>query len=231
MKKRHANRAILVLESPWELDAGDANRSSVLPFVEGVAKYAGDTDVFHANFYDKSSFKMALACLCKTRYSNTTVYIAAHGGKDAAGGVDLMSILVSIGMESKACNITGVLLGSCYVGQRSDWIEAGIQESSIRWCAGYASSANWLPGTMIDCAILAAVGDLEVEDFGNATSLVNCFGTALAPFSRTNVIGDDNHGRPVKLADSMQFVIQPAGQGNRAKNVSDTVFAHQKTHQ
>ena len=48
-----ARRAILVLESPWELDGTDMNRSSVLPFVEGVAKLAENTDVFHANFYDK----------------------------------------------------------------------------------------------------------------------------------------------------------------------------------
>ena len=41
--KQLDRRAILVLESPWELDSHDANRSSVLPFVEGVAKLAGNT--------------------------------------------------------------------------------------------------------------------------------------------------------------------------------------------
>lgn len=86
MTKKHAHRTILVLESPWGLDDADANRSSVLPFVEGVAKYAGDTEVFHANFYDRSSFEKALACLCRTRYSNTIVYIAAHGSKWKIGG-------------------------------------------------------------------------------------------------------------------------------------------------
>ncbi|MCA1773838.1 MAG: hypothetical protein LC677_15020, partial [Halomonas sp.] len=65
MSTRHASRAILVLESPWELDSQDANRSSVIPFVQGVAKLTGDTDVHHANFYDKKSFEMALECLCK----------------------------------------------------------------------------------------------------------------------------------------------------------------------
>jgi hypothetical protein len=38
MSIRHASRAILVLESPWELDDQDANRSSVIPFVEGGSK-------------------------------------------------------------------------------------------------------------------------------------------------------------------------------------------------
>lgn len=55
-KKYKSNRrAILILESPWELDSTDTNRSSVLPFVEGIAKLTGNTDVFHANFYDACS--------------------------------------------------------------------------------------------------------------------------------------------------------------------------------
>jgi len=81
MTRHHARRAIIVLEAPWELDDKDANRSSVLTFIEGVAKFAGDMEVLHANFYDKSSFKYALKCLCKTRYQNAIVYIAAHGGR------------------------------------------------------------------------------------------------------------------------------------------------------
>lgn len=43
--KQRTSRAIIVLEAPWALDDTDANRTSVLPFVEGVAKYAGDTEV------------------------------------------------------------------------------------------------------------------------------------------------------------------------------------------
>ncbi|MEL7895849.1 hypothetical protein [Vreelandella neptunia] len=50
MSIRHANRVILVLESPWELDDRDSNRSSVIPFVQWVAKLTGDTDVHYANF-------------------------------------------------------------------------------------------------------------------------------------------------------------------------------------
>ncbi len=45
----HARRAILVLECPWELDANDSNRTSVLPFVEGIAKLVGDVEVYHAD--------------------------------------------------------------------------------------------------------------------------------------------------------------------------------------
>jgi hypothetical protein len=65
MPKHTSSNCILVIESPWELDGQDSNRSSVVPFIEGIAKLHGDTDVYFLNFYDKSSFKTALDCLCK----------------------------------------------------------------------------------------------------------------------------------------------------------------------
>ncbi len=57
MPKHTSSNCILVIESPWELDGQDSNRSSVVPFIEGIAKLHGDTDVYFLNFYDKSSFK------------------------------------------------------------------------------------------------------------------------------------------------------------------------------
>ncbi len=78
-RHHYSNRAILILENPWELDSADCNRTSVLPFVEGIAKLAGDTEVFHANFYDKRSFDRALEILCSARFNNAVIYIAAHG--------------------------------------------------------------------------------------------------------------------------------------------------------
>ncbi|GGY46526.1 hypothetical protein [Pseudoduganella albidiflava] len=226
MKKPHASRAILVFESPWELDGSDANRSSVLPFVEGVAKYAGDTEVFHANFYDESSFDKALDCLCKTRYRNAIVYIAAHGDSKSAGNVKLHALFALISLKSQDFNITGVVLGSCFTGSRSFTLEAGIEQSAIRWCAGYASSVGWLTGTMIDCAILAAASRLKPADF-TTEKMVKCFGGAIAPFSPTTYIGKDEKEDPVALEDSLQFVVQPSGQGHKAKNVSAAVFEEQ----
>lgn len=224
MPKHHANRAILVLESPWGVDDDDANRSSVLPFIEGVAKYAGDTEVFHANFYDKSSFRKALECLCKTRYSNTTVYIAAHGSRSKIGNVDLFEAMVMIGEYSRDYNITGVMLGACYVGQDSTALEVCLEDSAIRWCAGYASSAWWLQGTLIDSAILGAMSDLTADDHSDADTLVDAMATALAQFAANYPIGERRGGREVALQDALQVVIQPAGQGHRARNVSARVF-------
>jgi len=229
MTKPHAHRAILVLESPWGIDDSDANRSSVVPFIEGVAKFAGDTEVFHANFYDTSSFKKALECLCKTKYSNTTVYIAAHGSGRKIGNVDLFVAMSYIAVHSRAYNITGVLLGSCYVGKDSTALEACVEAGAIRWCVGYASSTWWLQGTLIDCAILSAMSALTTEGHRDAETLTNSLTNALAPFSGTYPIGETQRGRAVALKDSLQAVIQPAKQGHRARNVSDQVFRTAKT--
>lgn len=48
-KVSRASRAILVLEAPWALDEADAHRTSVLPFIEGIAKLAGDVEVIPAS--------------------------------------------------------------------------------------------------------------------------------------------------------------------------------------
>lgn len=222
MKVHHSNRAILVLESPWELDEGDANRTSVLPFIEGVAKLAGDTEIFHANFYDKSSFVKALDCLCKTKFKNTTVYVAAHGYKKKAGNVKLDDILRRIGDKSREYNITGIMLGSCFVGENTTTMEECIEGTNLKWCAGYSSVTDWLPGTLIDCSILSIMSKLT--DFSDKTILVNSFATAISPFSNRFEIGSDYNDEEVCLEDSMQFVVQPNGKGYRAKKVSDEVF-------
>lgn len=225
MRRRHSsNRAILVLESPWELDGSDSNRTSVLPFVEGVAKYAGDTEVFHANFYDESSFKKALACLCKSRFSNTIVYVAAHGYKRDIGGVEIIRLLSKIGLESKKYNITGVMLGSCFVGENTTALEASLEDSNLKWCVGYASESDWLAGTLIDCSILIEMSKLDNDEFSNADAMIEHFSRAIAHFSVSFKIGNDYKTKPVSLRESLKFVIQPSGKGRRAALVSNEVF-------
>jgi hypothetical protein len=225
MKSRHSsNRAILVLESPWELDGLDSNRTSVLPFVEGVAKYAGDTEVFHATFYDESSFKKALACLCKRSFLNTTVYVAAHGYKRNIGGVEIIKMLTWIGLESKKYNITGIMLGSCFVGENTTAIEVCLEGSNLKWCVGYASECAWLAGTLIDCSVLMEMLAFDIEDFSDAAAMIQSFSRAISHFSSSFHIGDDYRQKPVSLRDSLKFVIQPSGKGRRAVLVSEEVF-------
>lgn len=224
MAKRNAGRAILVLECPWEVDDLDANRTSVLPFIEGVAKLAGDTDVFHANFYDESSFEKALRYLCKAKHQNATVYIAAHGFKEKVGNMKMHSLLHSIGEISKTCNITGIMLGACYVGGNTATMEAFIEGTNLKWCAGYSSSSYWLPGTLVDCTILSWMTGMEDDDFSDRNNLIDGFAGALASFSDTFAIGLDYNNKPVSLGESFRVIIQPSGKGNRAKDVSDEVF-------
>ncbi|PPD34013.1 MAG: hypothetical protein CTY19_05760 [Methylomonas sp.] len=224
MKIQNSNRAILILESPWELDVGDSNRSSVIPFVEGIAKFAGDTEVYHANFYDKNSFIKALYCLCKTSFQNTIVYIAAHGYKQKIGGVTIQELMSEVGEKSKKHNITGLMLGSCFVGGNLPTMEVYIQNTNLKWCAGYATSSAWLEGTFIDCAIMSGMSNLEHDDYNNEDEMIRSLGRSISSFSDKFSIGEDYHNKPVKLRNSLQFVIQPSGKGKRAKTVTDNVF-------
>ncbi|MGI4721121.1 MAG: hypothetical protein ACRYGO_08015 [Janthinobacterium lividum] len=224
MTRHHARRAIIVLEAPWELDDKDANRTSVLPFIEGVAKLAGDTEVLHANFYDGSSFAYALKCLCKTQYQNAIVYIAAHGWKGQVGKVPLGELLRAIANVSKACNITGVLLGSCYGGECSQTMEDGLKASNMRWCVGYASSSWWLEGTLIDCSILAKMASVRRLSYRRQAKMIEHFADAIAQFAPTYPIGEDMDDDPVMLQDSLTFVVQIDGKGQQPQNVSAEVF-------
>jgi len=226
MRKKHkSGRAILVLEAPWELDSSDSNRSSVLPFVEGVAKLSGDTEVYHANFYDKSSYQKALDCLCKSKFENTIVYVAAHGSTDKIGNLRLLDALIKIGIKSRDYNITGVMLGSCFVGENNTTMEVCIEDTNIKWCAGYTSSSYWLIGTMIDCAIISEMSQFDIKDFDRQT-IINSLGYAISGFSISSEIGTDYENNAVRLDKSLQFVIQPSGRGQRARTVSNEIFEH-----
>jgi hypothetical protein len=227
MKRIHsARRAIFVFESPWEMDAGDSNRTSVLPFIEGIGKLSGDVEVFHANFYDESSFKKALKCLAKTRYENAVVYIAAHGSATDIGGVKTHALLWEVGEIAKSLNITGVLLGACLAGGNTSQMEAYTEGSNLRWCAGYSSSVSWLEGTFIDCAILSRMLELDDEDsdFKDVDLMVEAIAEAIAPFSKSYGIGTKKK-TVLRLDQSIEFVVQAKGKGNVAKTVTTEVFA------
>jgi hypothetical protein len=225
MRRNHsAHRAIFVLESPWELDAGDANRTSVMPFIEGIGKYAGDVEVFHANFYDRSSFKKALNCLAKTRYENAVIYIAAHGSKSTIGGVKTHDMLDDIGEIAKQLNVTGLLLGSCLAGGDTSKMEAYTEGTNLRWCGGYSASVSWLEGTLLDCSILARMLDLDEVEFDDLDFIVDALAEAVAPFSKSFGIGEKSK-KQKRLDQSIEFVVQATGRGKVAKTVTSDVFS------
>lgn len=225
MKNHSSNRAILVLEAPWELDFCDSNRVSVRHFIDGIGKLAGDTEVYHANFYDKSSFKKALECLCKQRFENTIVYIAAHGYKKKINNaVSISDLMFMVGEKSKDYNITGLMLGSCFVGENTTTMQVYLEGTNMAWMSGYSSKSTWLEGTFIDCAILASMLNLDEEDYTNIELIVETLGISISGFSESFCIGEDYEGDKVRLRDSIQFVVQQRGRGHRAKLVTDKVF-------
>lgn len=103
-------------------------------------------------------------------------------------------------------------------------MEACIEGTHVKWCAGYTSSCLWLEGTMVDSAIIAKMLSLDDDDYASIEQLVKQMALAIRPFSRSFVIGEDYKENPVALQQSLQFVVQPRGQGNRARTVSTEVF-------
>ncbi|MGZ8945237.1 MAG: hypothetical protein ACXW1W_07385 [Methylococcaceae bacterium] len=219
------SRAILVFEGPWGLDEFDQNRSSVLPFVEGIAKCNHNVEVFHTRFYDLNSFKLALQELTKVQFTNTVVYISAHGWKNKIGGVKLATLLAWIGVYSKEVNITGVMLGSCFVGESSDLIGYLLRGTNMVWCAGYSSSSYWLSGSMIDISILHNMLLVDEKAFSDGDKLINEFGDALSHFSRNYIIGEDYKGNKIPLCKSLTISIQPKGQGKKPRDVSSDIWS------
>lgn len=224
MRKSKSSRAILILESPWQLDDADSNRSSVTPFIEGIAKLAGDTEVFYANFYDLPSFRKAFECLCKVKYDNTIVYVAAHGSSNSIGSANIEKCLEEVARHSREFNITGIMLGSCYVGGKADAIINNIHDSNLKWCVGYKAATYWLPSTMIDCSILSHLIELNDNDFSNKAKIISTLEDAMSPFDRKYLIGTDKNNRNITLSNSMEFYIQPDGQGYKAKSVTKEIL-------
>lgn len=224
MSRYLSKRAILVLESPWELDETDANRTSVLPFVEGVGKLAGDTVVHYANFYDKSSFKKGLECLCKGGLKSRIVYVAAHGGRGRIGNVKLMDLLSAIAEKSEEFRIDGVVLGACFVGGMTIDVEACIKGSRLRWCVGYNAAVNWLPATLVDLSILSVMSGLRSDVFKSRERLISKIAGAIEPFNPKTIIGADVNDNDVTLQGALSVVVQPVGQGLKAKEVSEDVW-------
>lgn len=224
MSRYQSRHAILVLESPWELDETDANRTSVLPFVEGVGKLTGDTAVHYANFYDKSSFNKALDCLCKGDLESRIVYVAAHGERDRIGNVKLMDPLLAIAEKSEEFQIDGVVLGACFVGGKTSSMEVCIEGSRLRWCVGYNAEVDWLRASLVDCSVISAMSGLGHDAFSSREFLIEELSHAIEPFNPHMTIGCDLKENDVSLQDALKVVVQPVGQGFKAKEVSEDVW-------
>ena len=224
MSRYISRRAIVVLESPWELDETDANRTSVLPFVEGIGKLTADTVVHYANFYDKSSFEKGLECLCKGDLEGRVVYVSAHGDENRIGDVRLTDLLLAIAQKSEEFKIDGVILGGCFVGERTEEMAECIKGSRLRWCVGYKAAVDWLPTMMVDCSILSTMSGLRSDVFKSWEKLISKIAAAFEYFNPKMAIESDADGHIVTMQEAMSVVVQPSGQGFKAKEVSEDVW-------
>lgn len=212
-----ASRSIVVLEAPWSLHEQDQLRVSVLPFIQGMAQACGDIDVLHTRFFDKSSFDQALEHLTSgSKYDNTVVYIAGHGSGRKIQGVDIRHMMFQVGQLSKSKNISGILLGSCLVGDNTTTMETYLTETALRWMAGYRCSVGWMEGTLIDLSILEWVldktFDIKSEDIEYYKDI---FALATKLFDNAACIGEYENGLDAKMGDALVFAIQPTGRGRR----------------
>lgn len=226
--------AILILEAPWDLYATDSNHASVLPFFEGMTKLYDDVHVFHANFYDIESFKLAFKHLAKARYNNTIVYVAAHGYQGEIAGSDVGDYVGVVREKAKSLNISGIVVGSCYSADDEDVLVEQLEGSALRWCVGYRSSVDWLTGTMIDLSIVENLLRLYASDDDDPLSsedeILLCFQSALSPFNSDYLLGHFYHKkRKATLKDSLSVVIQASGHGKRAKPISNALWIKEES--
>ncbi len=211
-----ASRSIIVLEAPWGLHEQDQLRVSVLPFIQGMAQACGDMDVLHSRFFDQSSFDQALEHLTAgSKYENSVVYIAGHGAGKEIQGVEISHMMFKVGLLSRSKNISGILLGSCLVGDNTMMMEVFLKETALRWMAGYRSSVGWMKGTLIDISILQWVlkkqfdiHSKEIEHY-KAT-----FASATHLFDKEARVGEyDWLG--MEMGEALVFAVQPAGRGRK----------------
>lgn len=152
---------LLVLENPWTTDASDV--LSVIPFVEGLAKYSPDSvRVFAKPFYRIEELGYWLADFRRPRWGvgQRIVYVAAHGTKGRFGGlpdntnaINFRSFHASL---RRAGHIDGVHLGCCDFGNRAN-AERLLRPNRryshsvpCRWVAGYDGEINWFDSTLVD---------------------------------------------------------------------------------
>ena len=216
--------ALIILEQPWGLDKKDQNVVSVLPYFQGLERLAGNFDLYHSNFYEAKSFAMALDELTQLDYKQYYLYIACHGAGARLGRMNLSSMLDKINNKAQQRNIVGVILGACLVGNKTSHFEYFTQASSIVWKIGYKCAVNWLDGTLLDLQFFNQLMGVDKRVLANKDTLLERIKQVACIYSPTAVIGKDVNKQPMTIADSLTLVMQPKGQGNKAKDYSSQLF-------
>lgn len=227
------NNALIVLEAPWDLREKDQNVVSVLPFFQGLEKLNGDFDLYHSQFYEAKSFEMALNQLTKLDYKRYYIYVACHGSGKRLKNVNLTTVLSLITSKAKQKNIVGVVIGACLVGRNIADFKAYTESSSIVWKFGYKCAVNWLDGTLLDLKVFDSLLKSGKNDFKDANKIIKRFKEAISLYDANQSIGTDvtktdengdEYALDMAIKNSLTLVIQPNGQGHKAKDYSSELF-------
>lgn len=222
--------AVLILEGPWNLDDSDRNRSTVLPFFEGMAKQFSSVDIVHSRYYDLHSFRAAFDEMASHQYDNAIVYVAGHGDGSRVSGAKVVDILVKCNLGSRKANITGVVLGSCFSAgtqkrSLSGTINNMIQDSNIAWIAAYRCAAYWFKSTQIDLSIIHGMLLAGSDAFESRDLISEQLAEAVSSFSPTATVGHSGEACDgVSIQDGLAFFSQPRGKGQRSREVTADVW-------
>ncbi len=229
-----SKRAVLILEGPWNLDSNDANRSSVLPFFEGMAKEFHDVEIFYSRYYDYNSFQLALTEITRPEFKSSIIYIAGHGDGKTVSGANIKKIFKDCSIKSRKINATGVVIGSCFSAGTAKSpldgeIASMIHDSQLSWAAAYTCASNWFVSTMIDCALIRQMIRATARKLSCKESIAAELAAAISPFSPTHELGgdsveSDSDENPVQLRDGLVFFAQSDGQGYKAQEITDEVW-------
>lgn len=212
---------LLVLEQPWWPPKDDPKRSSVLPFLEGIARF-NNIELRYSTFYDAQGFKLALETdLTHTIEGRQILYIGMHGDwnkKSAREAAEIMECIRDFGEK-----IEGVILSSCYFGNRIDNLKIALSKSAngsygARWIFGYRYAVNWMETALIDMSVLNEI--INKKSLKKRDDIIDNFYYALNIYNKNAIIASDRNNNEKTLSDSIQLVIR--GQG--AKEPREATF-------
>lgn len=176
---------------------------------------------------------MALDQLTKLDYDRYYIYIASHGHGKRLQSIKLNHILSKINDKAQQKNIVGVVIGACLVGRNTTHFETHTVASSIVWKFGYKCAVNWLDGTLLDLKVFDSLLNAKKNDFSEASKIIRRFREAISLYDPNQSIGTDvtkiddagkEYEPDMAIQDSLTLVIQPKGQGHKAKDYSSVLF-------
>ena len=192
--------AVLVLEQPWWNISVDPGQTSVRHFLDGLARL-DELSIFHATFFDTSSFDLALLHLLDARkledIERVIVYVSSHGSGGRIGNghgpsMNLSTVFDRIQQHGKG-KVAGLILDSCEVGGEFETIKSGMRKARICWTLGYQASVDWLSSTLINLHVLSVMSRLELANLRDRNELLLGVQLALELFNPFQIIAADKN--------------------------------------